>query len=103
MFTKENGEPYDPHWVYGQFLQSLKQLGLDHVPMHMLRHLAASLLIAAGVDIAIVSKRLGHSKIDLTVDTYGHLIGKAGRQAAQAAADLVPRRNLGKAEYGGLS
>jgi len=94
-FTKEDGEPYDPHWIYAQFLQSLKPLGLDPVPMHMLRHLAASLLIAAGVDIAIVSKRLGHSKIDLTVDTYGHLIGKAGRQAAQAAADLVPRRNVG--------
>ncbi len=62
--------------------------------MHMLRHLAASLLIAAGVDIAIASKRLDHSKIDLTVDTHGHLIGKAGRQAAQAAADLVPRRNV---------
>jgi len=94
VFTKENGEPYDPHWVYAQFLQSLRRLGLDPVPLHMLRHLAASLLIAAGVDIAIVSKRLGHSKIDVTVDTYGHLIGEAGRQAAQAAADLVPRRYL---------
>ena len=43
------------------------------------------------MDIAIVSKRLGHSKIDLTVDTYGHLIGKGGRNAAIAAANLVPR------------
>jgi len=42
--------------------------------------------------IAIVSKRLGHSKIDLTSDTYGHLIGTAGKQAAEASAALVPRR-----------
>jgi integrase len=53
---------------------------------------SASLQLAAGVDIAIVSKRLGHSKIDLTSDTYGHLIGKAGKQAAEASAALVPRR-----------
>jgi integrase len=102
VFTKENGDPYDPHWTYVQFIQSLKPLGLDPVPMHMLRHLAVSLLIAAGVDIAIVSKRLGHSKIDLTVDTYGHLIDKAGSQAAQAAADLVPRRNVGRTDHDGL-
>lgn len=91
VFTKENGEPYDPHRVYKAFVASVARLGLKPQPLHMLRHLAASLLIAAGVDIAIVSKRLGHSKIDLTVDTYGHLIGKGGRKAANAAARLVPR------------
>jgi integrase len=47
------------------------------------------------VDIAVVSKRLGHSKIDLTSDTYGHLIGAAGKNAAEAAAALVPRRQAG--------
>ncbi|GIH10047.1 hypothetical protein Rhe02_81140 [Rhizocola hellebori] len=91
VFTKENGEPYDPHRVYSNFVASVRRLGLTPRPLHMLRHLAASLLIAAGVDIAIVSKRLGHSKIDLTVDTYGHLIGKGGRNAAIAAANMVPR------------
>ena len=87
VFTKENGEPYDPHRVYMTFVASVSRLGLDPRP-HMLRHVAASLLIAAGVDIAIVSKRLGHSKIDLTVDTYDHLIGKAGRKAAKSRRPL---------------
>jgi integrase len=62
VFTKENGEPLDPHRVYKAFVASVARLGLKPQPLHMLRHLAASLLIAAGVDIAIVSKRLGHSK-----------------------------------------
>jgi hypothetical protein len=42
-----------------------------------------------------VSKRLGHSKINVTSDTYGHLIGATGKDAAEAAAALVPRRRAG--------
>jgi len=91
VFTRENGWPYEPHHVYVGFVQSVKAMGYPPVPLHLLRHIAASLLIAAGVDIAVVSKRLGHSKIDLTSDTYGHLIGKVGKEAATKAAKLVPR------------
>lgn len=91
VFTKENGEPWDPHYVYHRFVRSVAALGFPPVALHLLRHIAASLLIAAGIDIAVISKRLGHSKIDLTSDTYGHLIGKIGKEAAVKAAKLVPR------------
>jgi hypothetical protein len=37
--------------------------------------------MAAGVDITVVSKRMRHSTIGLTNDTYGHLIGKAGQRS----------------------
>jgi integrase len=92
VFTRENGSPLDPDWVYKEFVRLVRRAGLRRRPLHHLRHGAASLQLAAGVDIAIVSKRLGHSKIDLTSDTYGHLIGKVGKQAAEASAALVPRR-----------
>ncbi len=65
--------------------------GLRRVRLHDLRHGAASLRLAAGVDIAIVSKQLGHSAISLTVDTYSHLLDGVGRQAAERAMALVPR------------
>jgi hypothetical protein len=54
-----------------------------------LRHLAALLLINSGLDIAAVSKLIGHSSIQLTSDTYGHMFDKAGREAAERAAALV--------------
>jgi integrase len=70
--------------------------GLPTISLHKLRHLAASLQLAAGVDIAIVSKRLRHSSIKITNDTYGHMIGTIGRRAAEAAAALVPLRHHAK-------
>ena len=48
-------------------------------------------MLAAGVEMAVVSKRLGHSGIRITSDTYTHLLEGVGRQAAEAAAALIPR------------
>ncbi|HKX68200.1 MAG TPA: tyrosine-type recombinase/integrase, partial [Intrasporangium sp.] len=61
--------------------------GLGRRP-HDLRHTAASLWIAAGVDIKTVSSWLGHSTAKLTLDTYSHLMGT---DADRAALDRVNR------------
>ena len=47
-------------------------------------------MINSGADIAVVSKRMGHSSIRVTADIYGHLFEEAGQQAASASAALVP-------------
>jgi integrase len=50
------------------------------VRLHDLRHGRASLMLAVGIDIALVSKMLGHSSITVTADTYSHLLeGVGGR------------------------
>jgi hypothetical protein len=51
--------------------------------LHKLRHLASR--SPAGVDIAVVSKRLRHSSIEITNDTYGHMIGTIGRHNPRSA------------------
>ncbi len=48
-------------------------------------------MLTVGVDLAIVSKQLGHSSISITSDTYSHLLGGVGRDAADRASALVPR------------
>jgi len=65
--------------------------GVRRVRLHDLRHGSASLMLAAGIDLALVSKRLGHSSISITADTYSHLLAGVGREAAERAAALVPR------------
>jgi integrase len=56
---------------------------------HSLRHTHVSLLIAAGVDILTISRRLGHSKAAVTLDTYGHLIEGADAAAAKAIEGVL--------------
>jgi hypothetical protein len=77
--------------VTKRFCELAAEAGLRRVRLHDLRHGAASLRLAAGADIAIVSKVLGHSSVSITSDTYSHLLAGVGRQAAERAAVLVPR------------
>ncbi len=92
VFAREDGNPLAPEQVTKTFGELVRAAGLRRVRLHDLRHGRASLLLAAGVDLAVVSKMLGHSSITITADTYAHLLEGVGRQAAEAADALVPRR-----------
>jgi site-specific recombinase XerD len=93
VFAREDGNPIHPERVTKRFIQLVKSSGLRQVRLHDLRHGRASLLLASGTDIAVVSKMLGHSSITLTVDTYAHLLAGVGQKAADAADALIPRHS----------
>lgn len=66
---------------------AVEAAGLDPAPrVHDLRHSHASALIAAGIPLPVIQRRLGHESIQTTVDVYGHLAPEAYAGAAQAAA-----------------
>lgn len=56
---------------------------LPGVKLHSLRHASASFMLAAGIDVATVSKRLGHSKVSVTLDTYVHALPQKDGEAAK--------------------
>lgn len=91
VFAQENGRPYDPAAITKSFTSLVAKAGVRRVRLHDLRHGAASLMLAAGVPVEIVSKRLGHSSLAITLDTYSHLLEGVGRDAAERAQALVPR------------
>ena len=62
----------DNAWRKG-FNTGLERAGLPHIRLHDLRHTHASLLLLDRMPMHVVSKRLGHSKIQTTIDLYGHL------------------------------
>ena len=66
--------------------------GLPKMRLHDLRHLHASLMLASGQDLAIVSKSMGHSNSQITRDLYAHMVGDAARNAVEGAASLLPAR-----------
>jgi integrase len=91
VFAREDGTPVAPERVTKRFVDLVRAAGLRRVRLHDLRHGQASLMLAANIPMAVVSKRLGHSQLSLTADTYSHLLAGVGRDAAERAAALVPR------------
>lgn len=79
-----------PEVATRRFAQLTTAAGVRGVRLHDLRDGQVSLMLAAGVPLAVVSKRLGHGSMAFTGDTYSHLLEGVGR-AAEAAAALIPR------------
>ena len=93
VFARGDGNPLAPtNAVTKRFVELVKAAGLRQVRLHDLRHGAASLRLAAGIDISVISKVLGHSSVAITSDTYSHLLKGVGRAAAEKANAQVPRR-----------
>jgi len=75
VFPSPDGGILDPDDLYHRyFLPVLAKAGIRKIRLHDLRHTFGSLLIQAGASIVYVKEQMGHSSIQVTVDTYGHLI-----------------------------
>ncbi|GAA5132467.1 tyrosine-type recombinase/integrase [Pseudonocardia adelaidensis] len=95
VFVRENGETLHPARVTDWFHAIAEAAGLPPIRLHDLRHGAASLMLAAGVDMKVVQETLGHSSSAITSDTYTSVYPKVAAAAAEAAAALVPRQATG--------
>lgn len=62
--------------------QACKKAGVQRIRIHDLRHSHASLLIHLNIDVAAISKRLGHSSISMTLNTYAHAYNNADQLIA---------------------
>jgi integrase len=88
VFNTQFGTPINPRAVNTALDAALERAQLPHVRVQDLRHSCASLLLANGVDLKIISTILGHSTITLTADTYSHVDIGTKRLAAEAMHDL---------------
>lgn len=90
VFTQENGSWLHPGKVTNLFERLVAASGLPPIRLHDLRHGAATLMLAAGVDVKVVSDTLGHSDTRITRDIYQSVLPQVGKSAAEATAKLVP-------------
>jgi integrase len=91
IFASQVGTPIDPDNFAKQFVRLCRAAGLGHWHPHEARHSAASVMLAQGVPLEVVSEVLGHSSISITKDVYGHLVEGAKRQAAERMAAAFSR------------
>lgn len=89
IFPSIVGTPMNQSNLYRHFKETLVKAGLEEIRFHDLRHTAASLMLNHGVPAIVVSKRLGHSKVSITLDIYGHLIQEMQDGAAEMIDDLI--------------
>jgi len=94
VFADALGRPLHPHTVWDGWRRIVKAADLPRLRFHDLRHAHASLLMAQGVHPKIVSERLGHSSVSITLDIYSHV---APNLQADAAAGLDTLLKRGKA------
>ena len=91
VFTADDGSPLDPNDISDQLEDLTIAADLPPIRLHDLRHGAASLMLAAGVDMKVVQETLGHSSVVLTANTYTSVYPEVATAAAEAAAAIVPR------------
>ena len=82
VFATALGTPIEPSNLRRGFNSILTKADLDHLRIHDLRHIHASLLLQQGVHPKVVSERLGHASVNITLDTYSHIL--PGIQASAA-------------------
>ena len=95
VVSTRNGKLINPRNIDTTFKRICRVAGLytreedEKFGMHSLRHTFASHLFAKGVDVKIVSAILGHSDVQITYDTYIHIIGNQTKKAIEVIDDII--------------
>lgn len=91
-FATPLGTPIDPSNLRRAWADILADAGVGHLRWHDLRHGCATLMLSAGVHPKIVSERLGHSGVGITLNLYSHVTPTMQRQAADNLEKLIASR-----------
>ena len=91
VFTGETGEPLIANNLAKRNLNRiLRQAGLpERFRLYDLRHTCATLMLIAGVHPKVVSERLGHASVKITLDTYSHVLPTMQREATEKLGNLL--------------
>ncbi len=88
VFSSKKGTSLSVHNLHNRSWRPLlREAGLPHMRFHDLRHTCATLLLSKGVHPKVVQELLGHSSIEITLDTYSHVLPSMGGAAADAMDD----------------
>ncbi len=82
VFAALDGGPIRPRNFSKEFSRIVERAGVRRVSIHSLRHTHASQLLRDGVHVKVVSERLGHSTVSITLDVYAHTIPNMQADAA---------------------
>lgn len=88
-FVTESGEPLHPETITSMFAALVGKAGVPRIRLHDLRHTSASLALAAGIHPKVVSERLGHSSVSITLDLFSHVAPGLQAEAADKLGRVI--------------
>ncbi|WP_219466929.1 tyrosine-type recombinase/integrase [Nonomuraea rhizosphaerae] len=91
IFTTVDGDALREEYVSERFAAIVASEGLPPIRFHDLRHCAATIMLAAGVDLKVISMTLGHSRLAFTADVYTSVVPELAQEAAEATIAIIPR------------
>ncbi len=91
VFCHYDGSPYLPDSITHAWLKLTRRLGLEGIRLHDARHTHATIMLKGNVSPKVVSERLGHSTVSLTLDVYSHVIPGLQEAAAVRFDELLGR------------
>jgi integrase len=89
VFRSPTGAPVNPDWFSRHFDRIVASTDVPRIRLHDLRHTNATISLKAGVHPKIVSERLGHSSIAITLDLYSHVTPGISRDAAATVEAMM--------------
>jgi len=89
IFNLSNGKTVFPSNLTKIYTADVKRAGLPHITFHSMRHTHATMLIEQNVNVKLISERLGHSKIGVTLDTYSHVIPSMQQEVADKIDEIM--------------
>ena len=90
-FIRPDGSPINPNAVTLAFRRIIKRAGLKSIRIHDLRHTHATLMLKAGIHPKVVSERLGHANIGITLDIYSHVLPGCKRWRRRSLTRFLKR------------
>jgi integrase len=92
VWTYGDGSPIHPKTFYQRFLRHATAAELPRIRLHDVRHSYASAALASATgwhDVKVISQRLGHATVAITLDTYSHVLPAADQSVAHTLANVI--------------
>ena len=98
VFCRLDRSPLNPNAVTVAFSKIVRRMSIPRVRLHDLRHTHATLMLKAGIHPKIVSERLGHANVGITLDIYSHVLPGLQEAAAERFDTLLEEKTVDKNE-----
>jgi integrase len=92
VFRTQSGQPINAGYLAKQFRSIFDLAGVPRMRLYDLRHSAATIALAAGVSLTVVSEQLGHASTAFTLDTHAHVLPHMQDEAAAKVEAMLFRQ-----------